>query len=123
MESCGLQWTPENSRNAVSGWNKRSKYVITSGMALLMMRSSSSLPDGTVGGYVVALPDGATAFLNSVSGGGWELIIRHGGGLTDRRGLFGTPEDIMFVLQAEAGSPQLAKWPEVERRARPRSMD
>ena len=95
-------------------------FVITSGMALTM-HPSGRLKDGTVNSYVVQLPDGATAFLNSVSGKGWELIIRRGGGATDRRGLFASPQDIMLVLQAEADVAQPAPtWPQVERRSRPR---
>jgi hypothetical protein len=77
--------------------------------------------DGRVATYVVALPEGATAFLNAVSGGGWELTIRRRGGATDRRGLFGTPRDVMFVLQAEIDAAQPATWPHVERRSRPRA--
>jgi hypothetical protein len=87
----------------------------------LTMQPSRRLTDGTINSYVVQLPNGATAFLNSVSGRGWELIIRRGGGATDRRGLFASHQDIMLVLQAEVDVPQPSPtWPEVERRSRPR---
>ena len=77
--------------------------------------------DSTVNSYVVALPDGATAFLNSVAGRGWELIIRRGGGYTDRRGLFASTKDIMLKLEAEFNSaPVGPRWPQIERRSRPR---
>jgi len=87
----------------------------------LTMQPSRRLNDGTINSYVVQLPNAATAFLNSVSGKGWELIIRRGGGATDRRGLFASHRDIMLVLQAEVDVPQaLPTWPQVDRRSRPR---
>jgi hypothetical protein len=86
----------------------------------LIIKASAAQSDGTVNGYVVALPNGATAFLNSVSGRGWELIIRRGAGDTDRRGLFASTKDIMSKLDAEFNSAPGPEWPQIERRSRPR---
>jgi hypothetical protein len=87
----------------------------------LIIKASAVRSDGTVNGYVVALPNGATAFLNSVSGRGWELIIQRGGGDTERRGLFASTKDIMSKLDAEFNSVPVAQWPQIERRSRPRA--
>jgi hypothetical protein len=95
-------------------------FETTWGMGLIMTPSSLG-NHRTVNTYVVALPDGSTAFLNSVSGRGWELIIRRGGGHTDRRGLFASTTDIMLRLEVEFNpAPVGPRWPQVERRSRPR---
>ena len=86
----------------------------------LIMTPSSRGTDGRVNSHTVALPNGATAFLNSVSGRGWELIIRRGAGVTDSRGLFGSTNDIMLMLEAEFTSSGEARWPQIGRRSRPR---
>jgi len=70
----------------------------------LVMTPSSLGSESAANCYVVALPNGSTAFLNSVSGRGWELIIRRGGGDTDRRGLFASRKDIMLKLEVEFNS-------------------
>jgi hypothetical protein len=51
--------------------------------------------------FVVALPEGATAILDKITGKGWQLTVRHQHGRLTNRGLFGTPYDIQALLQAE----------------------
>jgi hypothetical protein len=62
------------------------------------------IPNGNppVHSYIAHLPDGSTAVLDQVQGHGWVLTLRYGDGtVVTQRGLFGTPEDIVAILEAE----------------------
>ena len=62
------------------------------------------IPNGNppVHSYIAHLPDGSTAILDQVQGHGWVLTLRYADGtLLKQHGLFGTPEDIVGVLEAE----------------------
>jgi hypothetical protein len=91
-------------------------FVITPGMGLIMTPSSVGT-DRSVNSYVVALPEGATAFLTLVPDKGWALTIRRGGGGADDRGLFATTDDIMSKLKAEFSA--LQTWPDAPHSERP----
>ena len=50
--------------------------------------------------YIVELPNDASAILDRVEGKGWHLTIRHNGSISNR-GMFGSPHDVLAVLEAE----------------------
>ena len=57
--------------------------------------------DGSIVSYTVALPNNAMAVIERVVDKGWELTIRRGNAQHEARGLFGTPRDILCVLEVE----------------------
>ena len=50
--------------------------------------------------YIVDLPNDVKAILDRVDGQGWHLTIRHNGSISNR-GMYGSPQDVLAVLEAE----------------------
>ena len=67
----------------------------------MILRPNGSARDGGFHSYTVELPGRALAVIDKVEGKGWQLTIRPGSAQIDNRGLFGTPQDVLGVLEAE----------------------
>jgi hypothetical protein len=61
---------------------------------------------GSPARYRMKLPDGRTASLIGIADKGWELSIRAISRQVESRGLFGSPEDIVALLEAEYNIPR-----------------
>jgi len=66
-----------------------------------VLKPHSREADGSIGCYTIALPNNALALIDRVVDKGWELTIRNGDKQLEGRGLFGTPHDIVCVLEVE----------------------
>jgi hypothetical protein len=51
--------------------------------------------------HFVSLPGNEKAVLDQLNNGSWRLMIHGGHGATADRGLFGSPHDILALLEAE----------------------
>jgi hypothetical protein len=67
----------------------------------MILRSNGSARAGDFQSYTVELPGRAVAVIDKVEGKGWHLTIRPGSAEIHNRGLFGTPQDVLSVLEAE----------------------
>jgi len=65
------------------------------------LKPHSFQADGSIRSYTVALPNNAMAVIDRVVDKGWQLTIRIGNAQPEARGLFGTPHDILCVLEVE----------------------
>jgi len=70
----------------------------------MVLRPNGSARNGGFTSFTVELPGRALALIDKVAGKGWELTIRLGSARILPRGLFGTPQDVLFVLEAEYSS-------------------
>jgi hypothetical protein len=66
-----------------------------------VLKPHSHQADGSVLSYTVALPNNAIALIDRVVDKGWELTIRTVNAKLEERGLFGTPHDILCLLEVE----------------------
>ena len=70
----------------------------------MVLRPNGNARNGGFTSFTVELPARALAVIDKVEGKGWELTIRLGSARILPRGLFGTPQDVLCVLEAEYGS-------------------
>ena len=81
----------------------------------LILRPNGLGVDGRPKSYTVELPNRALAVLDKVDGKGWELTLRLGSAEIVQRGLFGSPYDVICLLEAEypgsrLGGITLRQW-------------
>lgn len=71
----------------------------------MILRPNGSARVGGFQSYTVELPGRAVAVIDKVEGKGWQLTIRPGSAEIHNRGLFGTPQDVLSLLEAEYSPP------------------
>jgi hypothetical protein len=67
----------------------------------MVLRPNGRAKNGGFNSFTVELPGRALAVIDKVDGKGWELTIRPGSARILPRGLFGSPQDVLCVLEAE----------------------
>ena len=75
-------------------------FVTASGMRLTLQPNGRETRRHDPTSYIIDLPGNESAILDRIEGRGWHLTIRRGGTVVNR-GIFGSPHDIVTLLDAE----------------------
>jgi hypothetical protein len=69
-------------------------------MRLTLQPNGRETPRHDPTSYIIDLPGHESAILDRIEGGGWHLTILRGG-VAVNRGVFGSPHDILTLLDVE----------------------